>query len=49
VHAADGSKELLFDGKAEKSNTADIGWDPSTRMVYAPTFFRNSVIAFKLE
>ncbi len=48
VHA-DGSKELLFDGKAEKTRTADIGWDPKTRTVYAPTFIGNSVIAFKVE
>jgi DNA-binding beta-propeller fold protein YncE len=48
VHA-DGSKEQLFDGKADKINTADIGWDPVTRTAYAPTFFRNTVIAFKVE
>ena len=48
VHA-DGTKELLFDGKAEKTNTADIGWDPKTSTVYAPTFFKNTVIAFKVE
>jgi DNA-binding beta-propeller fold protein YncE len=48
VHA-DGSKELLFDGKAEKTNTADIGWDPKTNTVFAPTFFKNTVIAFKVE
>jgi DNA-binding beta-propeller fold protein YncE len=46
---AKGSKELLFDGKAEKANTADIGWDPVTKTVYVPTFFKNSVIAFKLD
>ena len=46
---ADGSKALLFDGKAEKTNTADIGWDPKTSTVYAPTFFKNTVIAFKLD
>ena len=46
---ADGSKALLFDGKAEKINTADIGWDPNTSTVYAPTFFKNTVIAFKLD
>lgn len=45
----DGTEELLFDGKAEKSNTADIGWDPATRTVYAPTFFKNTVIAFRLD
>lgn len=46
---ADGSKALLFDGKAEKTNTADIGWDPKSSTVYAPTFFKNTVIAFKLD
>ena len=48
VHA-DGSKEQLFDGKADKTNTADSGWDPATRTLYVPTFFKNSVIAFKVE
>lgn len=46
---ADGSKELLFDGKAVQTSTADIGWDPSTKTVYVPTFFKNSIIAFKVE
>jgi DNA-binding beta-propeller fold protein YncE len=45
----DGSKELLFDGKADKTNTADMGWDPKTKTTYVPTFFKNSVIAFKVE
>jgi sugar lactone lactonase YvrE len=47
--AADGSKELLFDGKAEKTSTADTGWNPATNTVYVPTFFKNTVIAFKVE
>ena len=45
----DGTKELLFDGKAEKTNTADTGWDPATRTLYVPTFFKNTVIAFTVE
>jgi sugar lactone lactonase YvrE len=45
----DGSKELLFDGKAVETSTADIGWDPATKTVYVPTFFKNSVVAFKVE
>jgi sugar lactone lactonase YvrE len=48
VHA-DGSKDLLFDGKAADTKTADIGWDPKTGTVYVPTFFRNTVISFKVE
>ena len=46
---ADGGKELLFDGKAVQTSTADIGWDPTTMTVYVPTFFKNSIIAFKVE
>jgi sugar lactone lactonase YvrE len=46
---ADGSKELLFDGKVADTKTADIGWDPSTMTVYVPTFGKNTVIAFKVE
>lgn len=46
---ADGSKELLFDGKADKTSTADTGWDPATRTLYVPTFFKNTVIAFRVE
>jgi sugar lactone lactonase YvrE len=46
---ADGSKELLFDGKAEKTSTADTGWNPATNTLYVPTFFKNTVIAFKVE
>jgi len=46
---AEGTKELLFDGKSQKTNTADIGFDPKTKIVYVPTFFRNSVIAFQVK
>jgi DNA-binding beta-propeller fold protein YncE len=46
---ANGEKQLVFDGKPDGIRTADIGWDPATKTVYAPTFFRNTVIAFKVE
>jgi DNA-binding beta-propeller fold protein YncE len=46
---ASGDKQLLFDGKAVKTSTADIGWDPAAKIVYVPTFFKNSIIAFKVE
>jgi len=48
VHA-NGTKELLFDGKSQKTNTADIGFDPKTKIVYVPTFWRNSIIAFQVK
>ncbi|HVX50634.1 MAG TPA: hypothetical protein VHB48_10780 [Chitinophagaceae bacterium] len=45
----DGSTELLLDTRAEKMNTADIGYDPVNRIVYVPTFFKNNVVAYKLK
>jgi hypothetical protein len=44
-----GDKELLFDGKAVETRTADTGWDPATGTLYVPTFFKNTVIAFRVE
>jgi hypothetical protein len=46
---ARGDKELLFDGKATSTRTADMGWDPKTKTAYVPTFSGNSVAAFKIE
>jgi hypothetical protein len=46
---ASGDKQLVFDGKAADTKTADTGWDPATRTLYVPTFFRNTVIAFKVD
>jgi len=42
----DGRKEMVFDGKSIGKNTADIGWDPASRTLFVPTFWKNSVIAF---
>jgi len=46
---ADGKSELLLDSTAEKKNTADIGYDPIKKIVYVPTFFKNSVAAYQLK
>ena len=46
---AGGEKQLVFDGKAVETRTADTGWDPATRTLYVPTFFKNTVIAFKVD
>ncbi|WP_439487565.1 SMP-30/gluconolactonase/LRE family protein [Algoriphagus sp.] len=40
---------LLLDTKAEESNTADIGFIPSENIVLVPTFFKNKVVAYKLD
>ena len=45
----DGKIELLIDSQAEKINTADIGFDPNTRQVFIPNFFKNSVTAYQLK
>ena len=44
----DGEIRLLLDTRDAKLNTADIGWDANSRTLYIPTFFGNSVQAFRL-
>lgn len=44
-----GEKQLLLDTRAEKKNTADIGFDSATKTVYVPTFWKNSVVAYQLK
>ncbi|MCF0058205.1 ATP/GTP-binding protein [Dyadobacter sp. CY356] len=46
---SDGSKELMLDTKAAGSNTADIGYDARKKIVYVPTFLKNSVVAYQLK
>jgi DNA-binding beta-propeller fold protein YncE len=48
VHA-DGSYTTLLDTRAEKISAADIGYDRIKRIVYVPTFFRNTVAAYQLR
>lgn len=48
VHA-DGRLEKLLDSRAEEINTADIGYDETTRIVYVPNFHKNSLTAYKLH
>jgi hypothetical protein len=45
---ADGRMEPILDTQQQKLNTADIGWDAQTNTLYVPTFFGNSVSAYKL-
>lgn len=46
---ADGSKEQLFDTREAKINSADIGYDAQKKIVYVPTFLKNSVMAYQLK
>jgi hypothetical protein len=45
----DGIETLLLDTKAEESYTADIDFIPSENLVLVPTFFKNKVVAYKLD
>lgn len=46
---ANGNKQTLLDSREKKINTADIGYDPKNRIVYVPTFYRNTVAAYELK
>lgn len=48
-HVKDGVATKLLDTKDMKSNTADIGYDAAKKIVYVPTFFKNSVVAYQLN
>jgi hypothetical protein len=45
----DGTKEKLLDTREKKINTADIGYDAKNRIVYVPTFWKNSVAAYEVK
>jgi hypothetical protein len=46
---ADGSRETLLDTSAAKVSSADLGYNAARRMVYVPTFFKNTVVAYELK
>ena len=46
---ADGTKELLVDTQAQKINSADIGYDAKKKILYVPTFWKNSVVAYEVR
>ena len=46
---ADGSKQVLFDNRDKKINSADIGFDPKKKIVYVPTFYGNKIVAYQLK
>jgi YVTN family beta-propeller protein len=45
----DGTKTNLLDTREKKINAADIGYDAKNRIVYVPTFWKNSVVAYELK
>lgn len=46
---ADGKKEKLLDTRAKELKTADIGVDGSKKIVYVPTFWKNTVTAYQVK
>jgi hypothetical protein len=44
-----GKLEQMLDTRGEKKMTADIGYDPEKKIVYVPTFFKKSVVAYQLK
>ncbi|MEO6282597.1 MAG: ATP/GTP-binding protein [Dyadobacter sp.] len=46
---ADKTTEKLLDTSADQTNSADIGYDPIKKIVYVPTFMKNSVVAYQLK
>lgn len=48
-HVKDGKTKRLLDTKEQKINAADIGFIPGQDLVLVPTFFGNSVSAYKLK
>jgi DNA-binding beta-propeller fold protein YncE len=44
-----GNKELLLDSRNQKINSADIGYDPKNRIVFVPNFWKNKVVAYRLQ
>jgi DNA-binding beta-propeller fold protein YncE len=48
-YVTDKGAEKLLDTSADKINSADIGYDPIKKIVYVPTFMKNSVVAYQLK
>jgi sugar lactone lactonase YvrE len=43
-----GEKKLLLDNRTGQINAADIGYDKKKKIVYVPTFYKNTVMAYQL-
>jgi len=46
---AGAQKITLFDTRSEKINSADIGYDAKNKIIFVPTFLKNSVVAYQLQ
>lgn len=48
-YVKNGQATKLLDSKEQELQTADIGFDPNTSMLYVPRFFANKVSAYRLR
>jgi hypothetical protein len=46
---ANGKVQTLLDTHEQKKNTADIGFDPYQGMLFVPTFFGKTVVAYRVK
>ncbi len=46
---ADGKVETLLETHLNKINSADIGYNKKDRIIYVPTFFAKTIVAYKLN
>ena len=46
---ADGTVETLLETHQQKKNTADIGYNATTKILYVPTFNGKTVAAYRLK
>ncbi|MGV3561204.1 SMP-30/gluconolactonase/LRE family protein [Larkinella arboricola] len=46
---ANGQKQQLLDTRNEKVNSADIDYVPGKKLVVVPTFFKNKLVAYRVE
>ena len=44
-----GAKKVLSDTRDEQINSADLGYNPADKIIYIPTFSKNSVVAYRLK
>ena len=46
---ADGTKEQLLDTRSQKINAADIDYVAKKKLLVVPTFFKNKLVAYRVE
>jgi sugar lactone lactonase YvrE len=49
LNTSTGAKTKLLDTRAQQIGAADLGYDAKNKILYIPTFFKNSVVAYQLN